>query len=243
MFACASRGAPSSDEYCCPPSTTVAKKLPGHTLSSDKRLILDARRVNLCCSKQDYWPLKTPLVGDLTTRYCKLRASFPGLEVRGTKRDVDSAFTRIRVRQDGAVLFGTEPTSPTITGDSIVFFYLVLPFGFCGSPGIFGMVMEAVQLYHRSFAPRNHLWNGALYYDAEVFADGGMFLEALVGHRCDQTADVWERGGELFFDTGAISKKKIKVEGTWGTKLALLGYEVDLASNTISLRGRRFWAQ
>ena len=121
MFICTSNGIPSPDEYCCSPSTTVAKKLPDRALSRHKRLILDARRVNLRCSKQDNWPLKTPLIGDLATRYCKLRASFPGLEIRATKRDIDAAFARIRLHPDGAVLFGTEfAPSPTI-GDSIVF--------------------------------------------------------------------------------------------------------------------------
>ena len=86
-------------------------------------------------------------------------------------------------------------------------------------------------------SPRIIIYGTGHSFEAEVFAGDGMFLEALVGRRCDQTVDVWGRGAELFFDTGAISKKKIKVEGTWGTKLALLGYEVDLASNTISLPG------
>ena len=107
MFLCTSSGIFPADEYCCSPSTTVAKKLPDRTLSRNKRLILDARRVNLRCSRQDYWPLRTPLIGDLATRYCKLGTSLPGLEIRGTKRDIDSAFTRIGIRPDDAVLFGT----------------------------------------------------------------------------------------------------------------------------------------
>ena len=64
-----------------------------------------------------------------------------------------------------------------------------------------------------------------------------MFLDALVGHRGDQTVEVWERGDGLFFGTGAISQEKIAAEGTWETKLALLGFEVDLSLNTISLPG------
>ena len=86
-------------------------------------------------------------------------------------------------------------------------------------------------------SPRIIIYGTGHSFEAEVFAGDGMFLEALVGRRCDQTVDVWGRGAELFFDTGAISKKKIKVEGTWETNLVLLGYEVDLASNTISLPG------
>ena len=208
MFVCTSKGIPVSSQYCCSPSTTVAKKLPDRTLSSDKRLILDARRVNLGCSKQDYWPLKTPLIGDLAVRFCKLRASFPGLEIRGTKRDIYSAFTRIRVRPDGEVLFGTEFAAHSTTEDSIVFFYLVLPFGFCGPPGIFGRVMGAVQFYHRSFTPQNNRWNGDFSFEAEVFVDDGMFIESVIGHRCDQTVEIWERGADLFFGKTRLVRRR-----------------------------------
>ena len=51
MFVCASRGVPLEDEFCASLSTTVAKKLPGRTLSTDKRLIIDVWMVNLRCRK------------------------------------------------------------------------------------------------------------------------------------------------------------------------------------------------
>ena len=58
MFMCTSKGILIATEFFCAPSTTVARKLPDRTLSIDKRLIFDGRRVNLRCSKFGYWGLK-----------------------------------------------------------------------------------------------------------------------------------------------------------------------------------------
>ena len=60
------------------------------------------------------------------------------MRIVGTKRDVDSAFTRCRLHPDGADLFGTEFELGNDVGDTVAFSYLVLPVGFTASPGIFG---------------------------------------------------------------------------------------------------------
>ena len=61
--------------------------------------------------------------------------------------------------------------------------------------------MGEVQFYHRSFTPDNHLWNGELSFEAEVFVDDGMFLETVVGRRWAQTVQVWGRGADYFSET------------------------------------------
>ena len=71
------------------------------------------------------------------------------LLVVGAKRDIDSAFARCRLHPDGAAMFGTEFELSKDMGDAISCFYLVLPFGFTGPTGIFGRIMQAVQVYHQ----------------------------------------------------------------------------------------------
>ena len=152
-FICASNGVPAGGEFLCSPTNTVAKKLPGRTASIDKRLIRDGSRVNLRCPNVDYWKLKTPAVGDSAIKYCKFRTSFPGIPVLGTKRDIDAAFTLFRLHPDSVAMFGTEFDDGDNRDAALVFFYLVQPFGFAGSPGMFGRVMDAFQVYRRSFIP------------------------------------------------------------------------------------------
>ena len=116
----------------CPPSTTVAKKLPDCTIRADKRLIWYGGRANLRCPKSDYWRLETPAISDLASRFCRLRTSFPGLPSLGTERHIDAAFTRCLLRPDGAVMFGTEFGLAGDRDVSIVFFKSVAHFGFSG---------------------------------------------------------------------------------------------------------------
>ena len=91
----------------------------------------------------------TPTVEDLANRYCRLKSTAPGIEIVGAKRDIDAAFTRCRIRPDCEVLFGTEFTMPREPAGSVVFFYLVLPFGFTCSPCIFGRLIQGVQRFHQ----------------------------------------------------------------------------------------------
>ena len=133
MFVCSSQGIAPGDLFMVSPSTTVPKKLHDGTISVDSRVIWDGRRLNLKCPKGDYWHVVTPTVGDLARRYCHIKTTAPGIEMAGAKRDTDAAFARCRVHPDCAAIFGTEFTHTDPT-NSLVFFYLVLPFGFTGSP-------------------------------------------------------------------------------------------------------------
>lgn len=95
-------------------------------------------------------------------------------------------------------------------------FYLVLPFGFSVSPGIFGRVVDAFRGYRLSFIPARPSWNDSVPFSADVCADDGLFLEASIGHRQQQSVEIWGRGAVLFYGAGAISEKKLRVEGAWG---------------------------
>ena len=234
MFVCTSLGIPVCNLYMVSPSTTVPKKLPDRTISSEKRVIWDGRRLNLKCPKGDYWAVTTPTVEDLARKYCFLRAANPGIRILGTKRDIDAAFTRCRFHPDCAVLFGAEFSHSDPT-NSLVFFYLVLPFGFTGSPGIFCRIMCAVQHFHKLHTVSHKHLNGSLPLDAHVFIDDGMFMEPDLANRPQISVETWELGARLFLGPTGISEKKIKIEGQWSTMVIFLGFHIDLAEDTISL--------
>ena len=132
-------------------------------------------------------------------------------------------------------MFGTEFQLSSDAADVVIFLYLVLRFGFTGSPGIFGRLMQGVQFSHRPFSPSDTLWDASTPLCAEVFVDDGMFLEAKIGQRMELSTNVWGNGSDLILGDGSISKKKLSSEWTWETKLVLLGYMADLEEDTISL--------
>ena len=111
-------------------------------------------------------------------------------------------------------------------------FHLVPPFGF--SAGIFGRVMDAVQVCRRSFIPACTAWSDTVPFSADVLFDDGMFLEASIGHRRRKSVGIWGRGAELFYGAGAISEKKLRADGAWGGELILLGFNVHMEDDLIS---------
>ena len=153
----------------------------------------------------------------------------------GTKRDIDSEFTRRRLHPDGAGLFGTEFNLSKDTGDTAAPLYLAFPCGFTGSPGIFGRIAQAVRFYRRQFSPPTPIWSGKHGLEAEVVVDDGMFVAVGVGNRPFISSPTWEFGADLFPGFGSISKPKLATEGF----RALNSYYLDIASILKRIRFRR----
>ena len=126
----------------------------------------------------------------------------------GTKRDIYSAFTRVRVRPDASRMFATEFKLGQLGEGNIIFFYLVLPFGFAASPGIFGRVMKGVGWFHQQYGVGNPIRDGAWKRRNLIFVDDGMFLEPNVGTRPAQSVACFEHGAHLFLGDTAISEKR-----------------------------------
>ena len=198
MLVCTQSGLPPNTRILTSPSATVEKKLPDRTLSVERRLIRDGRRVNIHCPKQDYWHLDTPSIHDLAVRAAQIRGEFPGIDIIGTKRDIDAAFTRVRLRPDSCRMFSTEFSLGIADDENLIFYYLVLPFGFTGSTGIFGRVMKAVERFHHQHGPNDTTRNGYMRFRSVVYVDDGMFIEPRIGSRPEQSVLRWGKGGSPF---------------------------------------------
>ena len=153
------------------------------------------------------------MIKDLASWYMRTKTNSPETPLLGTKRDIDAAFTRCRIHPDAATLFSTEfPVCAHGEETNVIFFYMVLAFGFTGSPGIFGRVTQGVKWLHAQFAPDNPLRNGAHTFRSEIFFNDGMFIEACLGNRAQQNVEKWEWCETQILGHTAISKKKLDLE-------------------------------
>ena len=112
------------------PTTLVPKRNPDQTLSTEKRIIADLRRINLYFDQSEDYPVVLPTVEALARKIVCLKRKFPTQPVLLTKRDIKSAFRLIRLHPQMAKVMGTEMRGYHFEclGD-IVLFYGVLPFG------------------------------------------------------------------------------------------------------------------
>ena len=92
---CATKSISDYDQLVCTPPTLVTKKLPDRTLSTEMRLISDARLVDNFRHKEDYPQCANPSLSDLATTIEYLDRCFPGFPRGVTKRDVNDAFKRV----------------------------------------------------------------------------------------------------------------------------------------------------
>ena len=117
----------------------------------------------------------------------------------------------------------------------IIFMYLVLPFGFTGSPDILGRIMGEVGRYRHQRRPSNPLQNGVAPSKNKIFAGDGMFLAPKIGNIATQSVECGADGARLCLRDTAFSAKKFEADGRWAANFLLSGYYVDLDSTTIAL--------
>ena len=134
-------------------------------------------------------------------------------------------------------MFSTEFAANEDGSDVGVIFFTWAPFGFTGSPGIFGRAMQGVKWIRPQFCPDNPLWEGILSFWCEIFVGDGMFLEARIGTRAAQSVAKWEWAATQLLGSTAVSAGKLAMGGIRGKELAMLGSHVNLESDEISLPG------
>ena len=218
------------------PTTLAAKRLPDRTISQDKRLIADLRTINMYTNKTDYRLMKVPDIQCLAKRVAMLKRRFPWKTIFCTKRDIESAFRRINMHPDSVYIMNTELIGSELgIADDVMVCYLALPFGWNGSTGAFatdGDFIREVVCGYRSSTPQ---WESDLPFAVEVFADDLMLIEPRLGRRLDMTSSSVDWAVKQCLGFGAISGKKLNVEGHWAMQHVLLGFEVDVNLGKINL--------
>ena len=132
----------------------VPKQLPDRTMSEKGRLIWDGTVPNMRCSKGDHPPADQPTHAELAREILWWQARFPGIPVRLAKKDVAEAFRWVPVHEADTSIFGADLEGQRwgVTG-AITAIYLVLPFGWTGSPGEWMIWAWLIKDYHAAHRP------------------------------------------------------------------------------------------
>ena len=78
MFLCTTDTASLEESAEATPTTTVDKKNPDMSISLDKWVIADLRRINLKFDVKQYYPVVAPSIFDVTRWILSLANLFPG---------------------------------------------------------------------------------------------------------------------------------------------------------------------
>ena len=92
MFVCAARAVSLETPIGATPTAAVEKKNPDRTISTDRRVIADMRRIKLGFNPSQYYPAMVPTVEELALLLFSMALSCPGIPVEMAKRDIASAF-------------------------------------------------------------------------------------------------------------------------------------------------------
>ena len=95
----------------------------------------------------------------------------------------------------------------------IVIIYLVLTFGWAGSPGHFQAFALTVELLMRSYSAAEPRINGSEPFGVKTHVDDGCISTIKIGYRPFLEPRVYEMLVRLVFGTNAISDKKRREEG------------------------------
>ena len=143
------------------PFARVAKYEPDRSLSADGRFVHDQRVVNLGTCRWDHPPALQPTHPSVAAEVISLKANYPGIPVMMSKTDVKSAFRLVWIDLEGSTEFVTTvPGKPFDIPEELHLVFMVLSFGFGGSPGEYQILAHVVKTYHHGHHPANALWNG-----------------------------------------------------------------------------------
>lgn len=129
-----------------------------------------------------------------------------------------------------ATFFGSEDENETI-----LFPYLVLPFGWRGSPAYFPQMGEAVTRAHQAYISSDEIRVGADFPTSQLFVDDAIFIEPNLGERKEQVVACWEYVCRQLLGSSSINMEKVHLEGSWQESHIILGFDINVDKLTIRL--------
>ena len=187
---------------------------PDRTVSKDGRIIWDGRVHNARCPKEDHPPAGQPRHRNVTKEILWWQHRHPGLKILLSKMDIAEAFRWIWLLPQDACVFATELGGYAWgLSQQIIAIYLVLTFGWTGSPGEFGVWAWVVKLLHQAFRPSDARWADDVCFHSQFLVDDMVLIESDLGRRPFESARLarllrgayWEPRPSM---TRRISKKE-----------------------------------
>ena len=243
MFLRTTNTVQDSDYIEATPTTTVEKKNTDRSISADRRVISDMRRINLHFESCQYYQIVVPKIQDIARRIMSLRGSYPNLPIQAASRDIESAFRLLRLRPAMVWLMVAEfPAAHCNLDGDILCCYLVMPFGWNGSPSHFALFGDAITLAHQQHGiTRKGFLDHA--FTSRMYVGDGIFVELSCPVLLDQAIQCWERLARGILGSSAIDGEKLQEEGPWKSAQIILGFVIDLDTLTITCQNKRWQRQ
>ena len=153
-----------------------------------------------------------------------------------SKMDIAEAFRWIWLLLQDACVFATE-----LGGDDwglsqqIIAIYLVLTFGWTGSPGEFGVWAWVVKLLHQAFRPSDARWADDVCFHSQFLVDDMVLIEPDLGRRPFESARLARASAKRILGAAAINEKKDLEEGAVETSKLIWGISYDTVATCRSL--------
>ena len=236
VLLCGEASAPHLAGVLASPWGRVPKLNPDRTVSDEGRFIHDQRRMNETGHKYDHPPALQPRHRALAREILWWKQRHPGVEIRIAKRDIAEAFRWIWLKTSDAGLFATElPGRAVGVEGNVIAIYLVLTFGWIGSPGEYMAFGNALKQYHDRHQPEDPTWHDSVPHHSHLLMDDDVLIEPMLGRRPWMAGRLAERGARLVFGPDAINAEKKDEEGQFATSQICWGLHVDTARETVKL--------
>ncbi len=143
-------------------------------------------------------------------------ARHPRVEQLCSKRDVSRAFKwHFLDPKDVAEFAAALPGTCIGTDKALLCIYLVMAFGWAGSPGEYTIFAWAAKRFLEHFRPQKPCWNDTVAFDSDWLMDDGVVLQPLIGDRPWRAGEVLEIAMSKVWGPGALNLKKKEEEGAW----------------------------
>ena len=214
----------------------MEKKNPDRTAITDRRVIADMRRINVGFSVSQYYPVMVPSIESIARLLVSMTVTLPGFEIEMAKSDIASAFRLLRLRPSLSLLMCTElPGGALGHTPDVALFYLVMSFGWNGSPANFAILGDAISCVHAQFGMGCPHWFLSIPILSKLYVDDELLFD--IRNKIRQQANVltWEAITTGLLGTKALILTKLEEEGQRSATHTMLGFDINSSTLKISL--------
>jgi len=222
------------DDVWASPLLRVAKSNMDGTLSDEGRIVHHQSwpwllSVNDLTCTSLHPPSRPPTHRSIARTIIYKAASYPGLRIYLAKRDCSAAFKRCflqiaSIRYFASVLKAIAEAVTTV----FVVIWLTLTFGWCGSPGEYGVWPAIIDAAHKRTAPPRPELNGGDCFSVDTFVDDSVLAEVDMAERLQYAEKALCAYLEACLGKGAVNEKKLLEEGAWELTKIVWGIRFNL---------------